>query len=262
MVSFHRSASSATDTETDVAEAVDAQVQAAPPVPTSAAAYPRVNLMPEAVAAEARVHRAKMSLVAAVIASIAVVGGLYAMAYGSVNSAQDQLDAASAQAAVLNAELTKYSDVPKVQAQLGSTRTQVAEALGADVRWSFLLNNLSLTMPPGTSLVSFQGAIKPTVTPTGAAPSTAGNNAAFVSVLGRPGIGSIQYTGEALGYPQVAAFLDSQAKQNSLMDSYVNSVTANTDTSNGGAGKGYDFKSVAIITDKALSHRYDLKAGS
>ena len=256
MVSFHRSASSETDTE--VVEAVDEQVQAAPPVPTSAAAYPRVNLMPEAVAAEARVHRAKMSLVAAVVASVAVVGGLYAMAYGSVNSAQDSLDAAAAKSAVLNAELTKYADVPKVQAQLTATRGQVATALGADVRWSVLLNNLSLTMPPGTSLVTFQGAIKNTVSSSSTGNAATDNQ--FTSVLGHPGIGTINYTGEALGYPQVAAFLDTQAKQNSLMDSYVNSVAANTDSSTG--GKGYTFKSVATVTDKALSHRYDLKAGS
>lgn len=259
MVSFHRSASSGTDTETEVAEAVDAQVQAAPPVPTSAAAYPRVNLMPEAVAAEARVHRAKMVLVGATVASFAVVGGLFLMAHQSVNAAQDELDAASAQSAALNAEVTKYADVPKVQSQLTSTRTQVAEALGADVRWSVLLNNLSLTMPAGASMVTFQGQIKNTVS-TGATTGNAASAAQFTSVLGHPGIGTIQYTGEALGYPQVAAFLDSQAKQNSLMDSYVNSVEAKTDADSG--GKGFTFKSVATVTDKALSHRYDLKAGS
>lgn len=256
MVSFHRSASS--ETENVPAEAVEVP---APALPTSAAAYPRVNLMPEAVAAEARVHRAKMSMVAAVVASVVAVGALYFMAYGSVNGAQDQLDAATAQSATLNAELTKYADVPKVQAQLASTRTQVSQALGADVRWSFLLNNLSLTMPPGASLVSFQGTIKQTVAGAAAATTPTGDNA-FVSVLGHQGIGSVSYSGEALGYPQVAAFLDSQAKQNSLMDSYVNSVTVNTETSGAGAGEGVTFKSVATITDKALSHRYDLKAGS
>ena len=257
MVSFHRSASSETDTE--VVEAVDEQVQAAPPVPTSAAAYPRVNLMPEAVAAEARELGAKMVLVGATVASLAVVGGLFLMAHSSVNAAQDELDAAAAQSAALNAEVTKYADVPKVQSQLTSTRAQVAAALGADVRWSVLLNNLSLTMPAGTSLVTFQGTIKNTVS-TGTTTGNPAANAQFTSVLGHPGIGQIQYTGEALGYPQVAAFLDSQAKQNSLMDSYVNSVEAKTDVDSG--GKGYTFKSVATVTDKALSHRYDLKAGS
>jgi hypothetical protein len=259
MVSFHRSASSETDTE-----AVEAQAVSAPPLPTSTAAYPRVNLMPEAVAAEARVHRAKMSLVAAVVASLAVVGGLYAMAHSSVNAAQDQLDAATAQSAVLNAELTKYADVPKVQAQLGSTKAQVAQALGADVRWSILLNNLSLTLPAGTALVSFQGQVSPTVAGTGAAatPAAPAAGTTFTSVLGHPGIGTINYVGEALGYPQVAAFLDAQAKQNSLMDSYVNNVAVNTETTGAGAGKGLEFKSVATVTDKALSHRYDLKAGS
>jgi hypothetical protein len=217
--------------------------------------------MPDVVAAEARVHRARMVLVGATVASLAVVGGLYAMGAGAVSSAQDQLDSATAQGATLAAEAAKYADVPKVQAQVTAARTQQYQALGGEARWSFLLNNLALTIPAGTSLTSFTGTITGVPpAPAGAAASTAGAPPAgtVTSALGHPGIGTITYVGEALGYPQVANFLDAQAKQKTLVDPFVSAVNAAT----GNGGKGLTFTSSATVTAAALSHRYDVKAGS
>ncbi len=256
MVSFHRSGNTATD-QSD-REAVNLAV---PSAPRSAAAFPRVNLMPDAVAAEARVHRARMVLVGATVASLVVVGGLYAIGAGAVSSAQDQLDAATAQGATLAAEAAKYADVPKVQAQVTAARTQQYQALGGEARWSFLLNNLALTIPVGTSLTSFTGTITGVPpAPAGAAASTPGAPApgTVTSALGHPGIGNITYVGEALGYPQVANFLDAQAKQKTLVDPFVSAVNAATAT----GGKGLTFTSTATVTAAALSHRYDVKAGS
>jgi hypothetical protein len=222
--------------------------------------------MPEVVATEARAHRAKTVLVVATVASVAVVGGLYAMATGSVSSAQDQLDAATAQHAALNAESAKYADVPKVQAQVVTAQNQMYQALGGEVRWSFLLNNLSLTIPAGVSLVNFAGTVSenPPAAATVPGATTTTSDAKFVSVLGTPGIGSISYSGEALGYPQVSAFLDAQAKQAALIDPYVTSVQSGTSSgssTSGSAANTYTFTSTATVSDKALSHRYDVKAG-
>lgn len=257
MVSFSRSAQVATD-QTDGADAV------ASPVPGAAAgAFPRVNLMPEAVAAEARVHRSKVVLVGATAASLAIVAGLYVMASSSVSAAQDSLDGAQAQAASLATEEARYADVPKVQAEVASATTQQYQALGAEVRWSFLLNDLALTIPAGTSLTSFAGTVTPVPPAAGGsaagAPATPGGQSGVVtSVLGHPGIGTITYQGEALGYPQVASFLDSQAKQKTLLDPFVNTVNAGS----GPTKKGLTFTSTATVTAAALSHRYDTKAGS
>ena len=80
---------------------------------------------------------------------------------------------------------------------------------------------------------------------------------AVQSVLANPGIGTITYQGEAVGYAQVANFLDSQAKQKTLVDPYLSSVTAPTDNTS----KAMSFASTATVTALALSHRYDVKAG-
>lgn len=255
MVSFNRSA----QVETDGSDAGGALL-AAQPAPRNAAAFPRVNLMPEVVAAEARVHRARLVLVGATVASVLVVVGLYLVGSGAVSQSQDRLDTATAQGASLASEAAKYADVPKVQAQVAAARTQQYQAMGAEVRWSFLLNSLALTIPSGTSLTSFVGTI---VNQTPAASSAPGATAdpaqsGVLSVLGHPGVGTITYQGEALGYANVAMLLDSQAKQKTLVDPYVSSVTATTTT----GSKGLTFSSTATITAAALSHRYDLKAGS
>jgi Tfp pilus assembly protein PilN len=249
MVSFHRSAQVATEEQPET-EAVNLT---APVEQRSAAAFPRVNLMPEIVAAEARAHRAKMLLVVGTVASVAVVGGLYVLAAGTVAESQDRLDAAQSTSARLATEKAKYSDVPKVEAEVAGAVAQQYTALGGEVRWSFLLNNLALTLPAGTSLVSLNGTVSD-VPPDSAAGA---GDSQVQSVMANPGIGSLSYQGEAVGYAQVANFLDSQAKQKTLIDPYLSSVTAPTDTTQ----KAMTFASSATVTAQALSHRYDVKAG-
>ncbi len=258
MVSFHRSGSTATDEN-----GADARVTA-PALPSSTAAFPRVNLMPDTITSEAKVHRAKLVLGIAAAASVALVGGLYVLASADVSGAQDQLDTATARGAVLATEAAKYADVPKVQAEVAAAQTQQYEAMGSEVRWSFLLNNLALTMPAGSSLTGFAGVVSttPPVTAAGAKVASAGDlSAGSTSVLGRPGIGTITYEGEARGYPNVAAFLDAMAKQKTLLDPYATFVGA-VPVQKGEPSKGFTFTSQAAVSDAALSRRYDLKAGN
>jgi Tfp pilus assembly protein PilN len=227
------------------------------------AAFPRVNLIPDQIAQEARVHQAKQVLVGAVAASAVVVCGLYFMAAGQVSSAQDQLDATTARSASLASEAAKYADVPKVQSDLQSARAQQALALGGEVRWSTLLNNLGLTVPQGVSLVSFKGTITGTTGATAAGSTTQG----VTSALGNPGIGTVAYEGEALDNTRVAAFLDAMARNTGIIDPFATQASAGT--SNGPASssagpaasqpKSVTFTANATIGTKALSHRYDAK---
>jgi Tfp pilus assembly protein PilN len=257
MVSFRKSDSAVL--EADASELVAPQLGSA-----SSAAFPRVNLMPEVIAAEARVRRARTVMVGAGVAAVAVVGGLYVLAMNDVNAAQERVDTATAQSIVLKNELAKYSDVPKVQAEVALAEGQLFQAMGGEVRWSFLLNDLSLKMPAGTSLTNFAGTING-VAPDPAAASAAAasgqpSETAVVGALGNVGIGTITYKGEAFGYTNVAAFLDAIAKQKPYIDTYPGTV-AKVQADNG-VNKGYEFEASTTVTDKALSHRYDPKAGS
>lgn len=249
MVSFRRAS-------TDVLDAPEVDAVSMPVV-ASASAFPRVNLMPEVIAAEAKERRARKVLLGAAAASVLAVGGMYLLATNDVNAAQEQLDAAGARAAVLKTELGRYADVPKVQNEVAIAQTQAYQAMGGEVRWSFLLNNLSLTIPRNSSLVSLSGSVNGVAPAPGAASGTsaATDDTAVISALGNPGIGTIQYTGEAVAYSDFAAFLDSLAKQKQLLDPFPGEVKRSE------SGPGLTFTANVAVTDKALSHRYDPKAG-
>ncbi|MGE3811677.1 MAG: PilN domain-containing protein [Candidatus Nanopelagicales bacterium] len=235
----------------------------------SSAAFPRVDLTPGVIAEEAKVRRGKLVLVGAAAVSVGVVGALYMMAGQEVAAAEERLDAANARSAVLATQLAEYADVPKARAELAQAQSQQYTAMGGEVRWSFLLNDLALTMPRGASLTEFKGVIDGVAPAAGAATAAAGAaDSANVSVLGKPAIGTISYAGEARAYSNVATFLDTLAKQKTLLDPFPGTVQEATDSESGTSdgtttnqGQGYEFTASAAITSKALSHRYDIKDG-
>jgi hypothetical protein len=118
-----------------------------------------------------------------------------------------------------------------------------------------VLKNLGLTIPPGVSLNTLQATV------TGSAPAAAGAAGAAVgtsSVLGNPGIGSLQYSGEAQDDARVASFLEAVSKNTGVIDPFATQASAAGVTNS--AGPSFvNFTASATITSKALSHRYDAK---
>jgi len=251
MVSFGRKSA--------VAEATPEELEVAPAAPVEVSTtnglgvFPRANLIPDQIAAEAKVRTAKVVLGVAAGACVLLVGGLYLMATNQVNGAQDQLDAAHAQSALLASQAAKYADVPRVRADLASAQAQQAAALAGEVRWSTVLKNLGLTIPPGVSLVSLNGTVAADAS-SAATPGAGGST----SVLGNPGIGSLQYVGEAQDDAHVASFLESVSKNTGVIDPFATQSTASS--SQGSTGPAFvNFTATATINSKALSHRYDAK---
>ena len=81
---------------------------------------------------------------------LALLGWLIATQKES--AAQESLDAATAERTLLTAEAAQYSEVPKVFSAVADAQAQLRLAMGNEVRWSFFLNDLALTMPSGVSL--------------------------------------------------------------------------------------------------------------
>jgi Tfp pilus assembly protein PilN len=235
-----------------------------PPPATHTAAFPRVNLIPDKIAEEAKVRSAKLLAVGGVAVSAAIIGALLFMANADVSSAQDQLDAAQAQSATLHAQAAQYASVPLVYAQVTLSQQQLAQSMGGEVRWSYLLNDVALTIPKGVALTTLTGSINGATAPlTGTAAPAPAAGSSTTSVLGKPGIGNITFAAQATSYNNVALWLDSLAKQSIYVDPYVTSATQAT--ANAGDPKAPDlvtFSSTVTITNKALSHRFDGTAGN
>jgi Tfp pilus assembly protein PilN len=203
--------------------------------------FPKVNLLPGEIAEEQKFRSLRAILALSVIAAVAGVGGLWYLANQQVSTAEEGLAQAQSTQTVLQAEAVKYADVPKVYAQVAQANEDLKLAMGKEIRYSFVLNDLSLTIP---SDVWLDGVVV-TVDIDGTAPVT--------STLGNPAVGTLTIQGHAYKHNNVASWLDSLTKSSYYVDPYFSS-SAVTDPID-----DQDlvlFSSTVAITDDAYSNRY------
>lgn len=224
--------------ETAVAEQPMAEELELPTAP--AAVVPAVNLLPSTYARRAALSRAKVFAGASV--GVALLLGFLAwlVSWQQVVSAEERLAEATNQTMALQREQAKYADVPTIFNAVQAAQDQIALAMGNEVRWSFFLNDLALTIPPGIALDSMQvNATAPGATPDD--PAT--------------GIGTMSVTGKAFEYNSVANWLDSLAKLPTLADPYIGGIVSGTEEGT----PVVSYTSTAQITPEALSERYTTK---
>jgi Tfp pilus assembly protein PilN len=212
---------------------------------------PRVNLLPPEIAEERRFKKVQAGLGVGVVAALGVVGALVLMANSEVQSAQDELDAATARQATLNAKVKEFAEVPKVYGEVAAARAQMSEAMGDEVRWSYFLNDISLKTPGKVWLTKMTVVQDVSGTATAAA-------AAPTDTYLTAGIGKVTFEGNGFAHNDVAAWLDALAKQKGLTQPYF----TKSETAEIGAESAVTFTSQATITEDALSGRYTSKAGS
>lgn len=211
-------------------------------------ALPRVNLLPPEIEEARRFRKVQGGLAAGVLAAVGVMAALTLLAASNVNQAQSQLDASTVRQTALQGQIAKYSDVPVVTAKVDAAEAQLSQAMGQEVRWSYFLNDLSLTVPHKVWLTSM------TVT------QNVDAAAAVVPATGllTPGIGTLTFAGSGYTHNDVAAWLDALAKQKGVSQPYFTSSTKQQIA-------GQDaivFASQATVTEDALSKRWTQKAGS
>jgi Tfp pilus assembly protein PilN len=212
---------------------------------------PQVNLLPPEIEQERRFRRTQLGLGAAVVASLGVVGVLFLAANSQVSTAQGELADSKRQTSQLEARAAEYSQVPLVYSQVEAARAQLELAMGKEIRWSFYLNDLSLKIPNNVWLQSM------TVSATELTPGS-GLAAAPGAYVLNSGNGVVNFQGWALKHNDVAAWLDSLAKQKGYNQPYFLNATVQKI----GERDVVNFLSHVTITEDALSKRYVQKAGS
>jgi Tfp pilus assembly protein PilN len=221
--------------------------------PLQNAAMPRVNLLPPQIAEAAKLRKVQALLGLGLGLTVVGVVALYVSASGAVGQAQDQVDAGRATSTSLQKEAAKYADVPKTRAQLLAAQADLETAMGEEVRYSYLLNDLSLSMPSKIWLKSLT--INQTL---GAASTGAGGSSAVKGAFGTPGIGTVTFEATGPAYNDVAVWLESLRKQ----PAYADATFTKASESAIGPTRVVNFSSSVTITDKAYSNRYTQKAGS
>ncbi len=122
--------------------------------PTRLAQMPRVNLLPPEIAAAAKLKRLKLILGLLVLAAMVLVVLGYLFASSSIGGAEESLADAQADGAQLQADVATYAEVPQVLAEVDTAQANLETAMTPEIRWSFYLNDLSLTIPRSTRLVT------------------------------------------------------------------------------------------------------------
>ncbi len=122
--------------------------------------------------------------------------------------------------------------------------------MGNEVRWSFFLNDLALTLP-SVSLDTLAA-----TSPAPGAPAQEQRRPRRRSTSAadpqRTAVGTMSVSAKAFTYNTVANWLDSLAELPTVADPYVGSLTAGTEE----ATKIVTFTSTGDVTEKALSKRY------
>jgi len=213
---------------------------------------PRVNLLPPEIAKAAKFRRVQVLLGLVIVGVAGALVAGYLVASSQVGSAQDSLDAASATNTALKAEVAKYAEVPATQAALAKGQADLVMAMSPEVRWSFYLNDLSLTIPSTVRLTTMT-VVQPV--PTDATSTDVG----LTSPLGTPGVAVITFEGKATSYDAVAAWLQSLMKQKGYADPTVTEVVQ--DETQDLSGDVFLFKSSVTATADALSGRYTTTTG-
>jgi Tfp pilus assembly protein PilN len=211
---------------------------------------PQVNLMPPEIAEAERLHRLQRAMAGAVLVSAVLVGGLYWHAKQGVTAAQNELTAAQAQQTSLQAKYNSLNDVQQVFSQVQAKQALVQEAMGQEVRWSFMLNDLTTSVPDNVWLTSLSAT--ESSAPGSTTPPTVGADGTT------SGIGNVTVSGVAFHHDDVANWLDSMAKVKGFADPSFSSSTKGVI----GTRIVVDFGSSIVLSADALSNRYTPEAGS
>jgi Tfp pilus assembly protein PilN len=210
---------------------------------------PRVNLLPPEFGERARLRKTKAGLGAGVAASLVAVVALFVAATGQVSSAQDNLDATTTEGASLQSQTAKYADIPAAIAKVDAADLQRTQAMASEIRWSRYLNDLSLRIPSKVWLTTVTVA-------------QAQGTAAIAGTYPEPGIGTVTFEGKAYGHRDVATWLRTLPQEKGWIQPVFTASTVDDSLKGPGGHPGVTFSSQVTVTEKALSHRFEQKAGS
>lgn len=204
---------------------------------------PRVNLMPPEIAEQAAFRKVQAGLGAFVVLALLGTGLLYANAAGSVSSAHRALDTSTTEQGTLQKQQAKYADVTAVYASAAAAQATLAQAMGQEVRYSKLMNDLSLTIPDNVWVTNMS--FQQSAPAAGAATAT------------NTGLGTLTISGVAFDYRDVAVWLDTLAQEKG----YSAPVLTASTKALIGPKQVVNWSTTTTLTNDALSGRFTTTAG-
>lgn len=117
----------------------------------------RVNLLPRELEEQARTRRSTGWTIGAVALWAALLGVLYIAKLADVNEAREERDRTQQQVQTAQAELDSLQRYAELDAQVNERNRLLAAAMATEISWARVLNDLALTFPASSSMLSFVG---------------------------------------------------------------------------------------------------------
>lgn len=207
---------------------------------------PRVNLLPPEIAERATLRKAQLAMAGCGLAAVAVVGVMTMNASAKVNDANEAKAEAAAASVRLDKELDSLQNVRDIYARVDAANATLASAMSTEVLWSSYLHDLTLTIPENVWLTSMSVSVNAPAVPTGKPKPGSATSGPVLD----PGIGTVTIAGTAFSHDDVAAWLESLAKQKGYANPYfTQSVEALI-----GERKVVNFTSTVNLTPAALKN--------
>ena len=203
--------------------------------------WPQVNLLPPEVRASRALRVVKRWLAIVLVVAILASAGVVAFAILAQRGADRELADAGLRTEQLNAERSKYADVPLVLAAVDATKLARTRGTSTEVIWTPYLQAIAATAPAGVS-VSNISVVSPWPAVTG---TTTG------SPFAAPGVGTITFTARSLTVPDTAAWLDGLETVPGFADAWFSDATRSTD-----AVTFYEVSGTVQLTEQAWALRF------
>lgn len=193
-----------------------------------------INLLPAEIRAGHRMRRVFVGMLIGVGALVVGLGGYTVVQRQAISSAQADLRLQRAEAARLRSQVGSLRQFGEMQARIDATRGTLAVALRGDVAWTRFLNDLAVTVPSDSWLVTLNVSANAGQTPEGEA-----------------ALGQAKYTGFVTTFPGLSGWLTRMSELEGLRFVYLNSGTKQD--LNG--AKVVSFSADAYLTEVMLSGR-------
>lgn len=181
---------------------------------------PQVNLLPPEVRAARGLVHVKRWLAVGFAIVLVVIGLVYAFALLQRSAAEKDLEKTQATTASLQAETSKYAEVPQVLGDLKRINDARAIGTSTEIQWKPYIDAITATLPANVSIDAFSV--------TSATPWTPQSTLQDPLVV--PGTAMISFTARATALPDDAAWLDALNTIPNVTQASLVSAEATVDT--------------------------------
>ncbi len=124
----------------------------------------RINLLPEEVVQKRKREVRVFQVIAAILALLVILSGLYAILVVSVRNQESKLSDLRAENKKLNESISEYKVYEQRKETLQKQESIISTALTGEVDWHKILNEMSMVIPSDVWLEEFSGDVMEGIT--------------------------------------------------------------------------------------------------